>query len=130
VRRAARAELFRLSVSDLLVIVVLLAAPVYVLASLLRGKAGPVEVRILHGDELVKTLPLNRDTTVLVTGSGVRVKVESRAGRVRVAESNCPNQLCVRAGWVSRPGRTIVCLPNKVLVELRGGQSEYDAESY
>lgn len=56
-------------------------------------------------------------------------------GAVRMASSSCKNQLCVHQGamsadnWAQRAmGRTIVCLPNRVLVELAldGGHPSLD----
>ena len=47
------------------------------------------------------------------------MEIEVNAGRVRVARSNCPKQICVRSGWIKEPGEVIVCVPNKVLIEIR-----------
>jgi hypothetical protein len=85
---------------------------------------------IYQTGRLVTTQPLDRDTTIILSDNAARVRVEVSVGRVRVAESNCPNRLCVRTGWVSRAGRTIVCVPNRVLVLLQGETGGIDAESY
>lgn len=46
------------------------------------------------------------------------VEVEISNGRARVREAHCPNQLCVKQGWVSRG--IIVCLPGRVVVFVGG----------
>ena len=39
--------------------------------------------------------------------------------------AQCPDQLCRKQGPVFRPGETIVCLPNKVVLEIKGsGETE------
>ena len=38
-----------------------------------------------------------------------------------VSESDCPNQDCVRSGVISKSGQSIVCLPARIAIELRGG---------
>jgi len=48
------------------------------------------------------------------------VAVEIDGGRARVADSTCRDKLCVRAGWLERPGDVAVCLPQRVIVEIRG----------
>lgn len=128
VAAAGRARFYRLSPADVTLIVLLLAAPGFLLFSLARPRAGKTVANIYHAGALVGTLTIERDTIVNLPDAGVRV--EFKAGRVRIVESDCPNQVCVRTGWVSRPGRSIICVPNKVLVELRGSRSDYDAESY
>ncbi len=40
-------------------------------------------------------------------------------GTVFVSEANCKNQLCVASGKISKKGESIICLPNKVLVEIK-----------
>lgn len=41
--------------------------------------------------------------------------------------SDCKNQICVEDGKISRTNQSIVCLPNKVVVEITGGEEEFDA---
>ncbi|EOC99832.1 NusG domain II-containing protein [Caldisalinibacter kiritimatiensis] len=38
--------------------------------------------------------------------------------RVRVIEADCPDKLDVKQGWISKPGEVIVCLPNRLVIEL------------
>ena len=44
--------------------------------------------------------------------------VEVERTRVRVREANCPEQVDVKQGWLTRPGQTAVCLPHRVVVRL------------
>ncbi len=39
--------------------------------------------------------------------------------RVAITKANCKDQVCIRRGWISKPGQTIVCLPHKVLIEIK-----------
>lgn len=52
--------------------------------------------------------------------------VVAEKGRIRVESSNCPGENCVHTGWISQPGRVIVCLPNRVEIRITG-ESEVDA---
>jgi hypothetical protein len=44
--------------------------------------------------------------------------IAAEPGRIRVLESRCPGNDCVRTGWISEPGRSIVCLPNRLVITL------------
>lgn len=58
---------------------------------------------------------LNGGTNVLVIEDG----------RAYIREANCPGyQDCVEAGKISKVGETIVCLPNKLVVEIVGEGDE------
>ena len=41
--------------------------------------------------------------------------------------SDCRGQDCVEQHAISQTGESIVCLPNKVMLEIKGGTSEYDS---
>lgn len=43
---------------------------------------------------------------------------------VHVYTADCPDQLCVAMGSMDRVGQQIVCLPNRVLVEIIGDSAE------
>ncbi len=44
--------------------------------------------------------------------------VEVEPGRIRIAEANCPDQVCVDTGWISNGLRPIVCLPAKLSIQM------------
>lgn len=45
--------------------------------------------------------------------------VEIKGDRIAIVGANCRDQVCVRRGWISKPGQTIVCLPHKLLIEIK-----------
>jgi hypothetical protein len=66
----------------------------------------------------VYILPLDEDKTVSVEGPEGKTIVEIQRNRVRISDSPCPNKLCIKQGWIDRGA--VVCLPNKVIVTIRG----------
>lgn len=46
-------------------------------------------------------------------------KVKIKGDKVAIIDANCQDQICVRRGWISQPGQTIVCLPHKLLIEIK-----------
>jgi hypothetical protein len=128
---AVRKQLGRLSALDVLLVIVLLAVPVWSLAAAHRAAAGRAAAYISHENRLVGVYPLDQDQIIRISHDHSNdVVVEIKAGQVRVAESDCSKGVCKHAGWVKTPGRSIVCLPNRVVVEIRGQNDEYDVESY
>lgn len=43
-------------------------------------------------------------------------------GRADITDASCPDKICVRHRAVDKSGQSIVCLPNKVVVEIKGGE--------
>lgn len=50
-----------------------------------------------------------------------RIRRSDTENGVRVAESDCPTQDCVRTGAIFRSGQSIVCLPARIIIRLEGG---------
>ena len=46
--------------------------------------------------------------------------IEIGDGEVRVLEADCPDQIDVEQGWISNIGQTLICLPNRLVVEVKG----------
>ncbi len=67
------------------------------------------------------TFPLGADRIVSVNGPIGKEVIEIRDRKVRIKEAPCPNQLCVREGWVSQG--VIVCVPNRIVVLVGGGKN-------
>ena len=124
-------DLGRVTVLDVLLIAVLLVLPGWALVRSWRAASERPVASIFQNNKLLGVYPLDRDQVVTV-GDDVRpaMKIEIRGEAIRVAESDCPKGVCKHAGWIRTPGRSIVCVPNRVLIELKGEATDYDAESY
>ncbi len=60
-------------------------------------------------------------------------KLEIQNGKVRVVEASCPDQLDVKQGFIKNVGEVIVCLPNRMVVEIKSEKNledNIDAGSY
>ncbi|MFO7881724.1 MAG: NusG domain II-containing protein [Kosmotogaceae bacterium] len=75
------------------------------------------------GNEMSFKIDLTEDGTYSVLES---VVVEVKDKRIRIKKSNCPQQLCVKMGWISSPGVPIVCIPNKVMVVIKAESDNKD----
>lgn len=51
---------------------------------------------------------------------------------VRVLEADCPDQIDVEQGWISNIGETLICLPHRLVVEIKGlsNSDEVDIINY
>lgn len=82
----------------------------------------------ITGPDGESAVSLSRDAEYHVSGATGDVVVRVSDGAVRVDESGCPDQICVRTGAVSSPGSVIACVPNRVVVRVGGeGDGRLDA---
>jgi len=75
--------------------------------------------QIYQNGALLHELPLDVDTNVTLEGD-YRNTVSVSGGRVSISESDCPGEDCVLSGAIYAPGRSIVCLPNRVEIRVSG----------
>lgn len=61
--------------------------------------------------------PLKENQAIFLEDIG-EVVIES--GRVFVRNSSCPDHLCEQMGKISTVGNSIVCLPNRLLIQITG----------
>ena len=80
---------------------------------------------------LYKRVDLSRITSPerieVKTERGVNVLL-AEPGRIRVESADCPDKVCVEAGWLASSAAPIVCLPHRVVVKLTG-DTALDAEA-
>lgn len=67
-----------------------------------------------------KTIPINSEF-------GYNL-IEIGDEKVRVIEADCPDKLDVKQGYISLPGEMIVCLPNRLVIEIIGIEEEKDVD--
>lgn len=106
-----------------------LAVSVIASVLVLRGQTGDMTASIYQDGVCIRTIDLSRVeepySFTVEWGDGYNV-VEVERGRIRVAQADCPDQVCVRRGWVSDSAAPIACLPHKLVIQLEGGGSDAD----
>ena len=72
-------------------------------------------LKITVDGEQYGTYSLSKDRTIEINDTNV---CEIKDGKVTMTEADCPDKLCVHQKAISTKGGTIVCLPNKVVLEI------------
>ena len=60
------------------------------------------------------TYSLAKDQVIAIGDTNV---CEIKNGKIKMTEADCPDHLCISQKAVGNSGGTIVCLPNKVVIE-------------
>lgn len=88
-------------------------------------------------DDLNKTIVITQDhkvihqikispqykKTLMIQWGDYSNEVHIENGQVWIEDANCNNQVCVYEKAISRVGQSIVCLPHKLIIEIKGRQS-------
>lgn len=113
---------------DFIIIICILAvAGILYFSGLLHSDiVGAEAVVYLDGKEYDR-LSLNEDKTLTITNGKQKNTVRVEKGFAFMEEATCPDKVCINQGKISKQNETVVCLPNKVLMEIQG-ESESDSK--
>ena len=75
-------------------------------------------VTVLLDGEVFGEYPLDVDRTIEVRVGDAFNVVVIENGQVRVSEASCPDGICAAHRPVRYNGQSIICLPNKVVIEI------------
>ena len=89
----------------------------------LADKGAHASIRITVDGEEYGTYSLSRDQAIKINDTNV---CEIKDGKVRMISAECPDHLCMKQKAIDEKGGTIVCLPNKVVIE---GEKSSDSDS-
>lgn len=107
----------------IVLIVMILAASVGAIIWQHHAKKDAVIAEVYVKGELVRTIDLSEVTapeTFTVEGAIGQNTIRVEPGRICVTEADCPDHVCIETGWLSSEHPSpIVCLPNKVVIQLR-----------
>ncbi|MGB3160127.1 MAG: NusG domain II-containing protein [Carnobacterium sp.] len=80
----------------------------------------------------VKQIELSEETekelfTFYPSGEQYNI-IEVDGTKIRNKEDNSPDQIAVKTGWISKPGETSICLPHKLIIEIKSINSNEETE--
>jgi hypothetical protein len=111
------------------IIIVLVAGLILILFTLTYGFHGSERYVEITDWKSSSRYDPNVDRIVEVEGPIGITRVVIEDGRVWVADSPCRDKICIKMGTVSRPGEEAICLPNRVIVQMKGELGGIDGVS-
>ena len=73
------------------------------------------KVIVTQNGEVVYEASLFENKTVKLKGNTIEIK----NGKVAVTWADCKNQICKNHKQISKKGESIICLPNKVIAQIK-----------
>ena len=91
------------------------------------GQGSQVEISVDGKSYGIYELNVNSEIPVMADEAVSNV-IAIEHGTAYMRSANCPDQLCVHHKKIKAARETIVCLPNKVVVTITGGEeTEFDS---
>ena len=85
---------------------------------------------VLQNGKVIETLSLDQNITRTVSSHQGHTNVfRIQAGLVTMEQADCGDHTCVNTGSISRAGQSIVCLPNKLVLQIEAGSGKNEGDT-
>ena len=112
---------------DIILIAAVLAISLISLAAIkMTQKDGKEVIVTVDGKEVYKT-SIKKDQIYQIPEENGTNVMQIKDGKVTMIEATCPDHYCMKQKAVDEHGGSIICLPNKVVIE--GENTAEDSES-
>ena len=91
-------------------------------------KDGKEVIVTVDGKEVYKT-SIKKDQIYQIPEKNGTNVMQIKDGKVTMIEATCPDHYCIKQNAVDEHGGSIICLPNKVVIEGENTAEDLDSES-
>lgn len=117
--------------NDIYLIGILLIIFLLILGGVKLTQKGGTEVVVSIDGAEAYSFPIDEDLEFEITGydGGTNLLIIEN-GYAYLKEASCPDKLCVHMGRINKDGQSIICLPNRVVVEIRSAGKIKSEDDY
>lgn len=115
---------------DIIIIVALMIIsflPEVILVMILGKGYDNTYAEVTIAGELYKNIPLSEhkgeETIEVKTKTGVNI-IKVSDDKISIVEADCPDKVCMKPGFIHKPGESLVCLPNRLMIQIKGNSEE------
>ena len=106
-----------ITVFDVALIVIIIA---FSLAfGIFQFKEFGTKAEVSVDNKVILELSLNKDTQYNLKNDYGYNKIIVNKGKIRVETADCQDGVCVLRGEIYKKGESIVCLPHKMIIEIK-----------
>ena len=114
---------------DMILIAAVLAISLISFAAIkMTQKDGKEVIVTVEGKEVYKT-SIKKDQIYQIPEENGTNVMQIKDGKVTMIEATCPDHYCIKQKAVDEHGGSIICLPNKVVIEGENTAEDSDSES-
>ena len=108
----------------LILIIVLSVGAYFGITKYNESKENDLKAEIYVNKKLYETVSLSKEKTIKIDQNGKINIIHVHDGGIEVEDANCPDDVCVKTGFVNTKSRGIVCIPHKVQIKIVGGEED------
>lgn len=114
--------------NDLKLIVLLIIFSIIIMLFINKKDDTNKIAKVYHNNKLILKIDLSKKESkeYYVKGDKGKIKIITNNGKIKVAKENSYYHLCSKQGFIKETYESIVCLPNKVVIEIDDNNTNID----
>lgn len=115
---------------DIIIIVFLICLsfiPEFIFGVMMGKNYNETYAEITLDGKLYKKIPLSEhrgeDQIEVKTKNGYNI-IEIKDQSIRIIDADCPDKICIKSGFISESGQSLVCLPHKLMIEIKSNDNK------
>ncbi len=104
----------KIKLKEILIIISIIVISALLLLSVNIFSNRGITAIVTIDSKIVKKVDLTKNQTYQIDNITLEVKNK----KIRVLYSDCPDKICTKKEFISKLGESIVCMPNKLIVEI------------
>jgi len=121
-------------ITAIVIACILVISSVSVFAYMKLSKGSHHIAEIKQDGKVIKTIDLDK----VQEGQDIKISYDTdhynivriEKGRIRITDADCPDKVCVKTGWITQSGQSVICLPHKLIIKIEGGSKDIDSNVY
>lgn len=115
----------------ILLLIVLSFTPELVLGIMMNKQYKEIYAEITLEGKFYKRIPLSEhrgeDEIEIKTKYGYNIiKVSNQS--IGIIDSDCKDKICIKTGFISKQGQSIICLPHKLMIEIKSDYNKHNTD--
>ena len=115
--------------SDYILISIIILICIIMLFSLKKTSKSNVAL-IYYNDEVILKVNLDKKKEYVVKGYLGNVVIETDINKIRVKEETSDKHICSKEGYIYTNNKSLVCMPNKIIVKIISEDNDLDGVVY
>lgn len=119
---------------DIIIIVSLLIlsfVPSIIFSKSLSKNFNSTYVSIKVNGKFYDNIPLSSfkgEKTLTIKSKHGTNDVLVKDNKIKIIKANCKDELCIKQGEISNVGENIICLPNELIIEIKGAEKDSSSD--
>ena len=103
----------------LLIIIIIVIIILFIVNNIVNREEIDI-AEIYINNKLYKSISIDLDEDIIINNDNNYNHIKIHNGGVEMIESSCSDKICVKSGHIKKVSDRIVCMPNKVVIKIKG----------